>query len=303
MQSGFPTRLLHLVRCPGDRAELGTNSAEPFIDDGTVACGGCRHEYRIEGGILTLLRPDRLHPESANEMRQREAKNDSILAGTRPEWSSPLTDATEVVPTLEAVSAQHGMYVLELGCGTGRYTLALLDRSSAVVAVDFSLAGLRLLRRKLAPDAAVALVRADVTGAYAAPAAFDRVLSTLHSNLPTRDHRVAALREVAQALKADGRAIISMHHYSARDRLLREPAEGRYPDSGIYRYYMRRSEAVRESRPFFGRLRFVHLTAGVPGVKSVTLSKLAARIPLVRSALARLFLAVSENPIRRHATS
>jgi hypothetical protein len=87
-----------------------------------------------------------------------------------------------------------------------------------------------------------------------------------------------------------------MHHHSGRDTLLGVPAAGRYPDSGIYRYQMRKAEARSEALPFFERLRFVHLSAGIPGLRSAAAARAAARIPLVRSGLARLFLAVSERP-------
>jgi SAM-dependent methyltransferase len=298
MQRGFPLQFLHLVRCAEDGGEL--RAIEPaaggFIVDGAAACAACGQVHRIESGILSLLGAVHLHRESEKELQQRDIKNASILSGERTEWASSTTDAIEVNPTLAAVSVAPGMTVLEIGCGPGRYTLDLARRAVAVVAVDFSRQGLLVLRRKLDPEAPVALVQADVTRPYAAPAAFDRVLSTLHSNLPDTAHRSASLHHIARAMKVDGRAVISMHHLSGRDRLKGVPAAGRYPDNGMFRYYMTSAEARREGAPFFSRIRLVHISAGIPGVRSATVGRLVARLPLLRSALSRLFLAVSEGP-------
>jgi SAM-dependent methyltransferase len=301
VQRGFPLELLHLVRCPIGGGDLRPIEpcADQFVQDGFARCECCGRTHGIEDGILSLLGAEPLHAESARELEQRDAKNSAILSGAHLEWASPFTDAIETEPTLDAASLRPGMIVVELGCGAGRYTLELLDRAGTVVAVDFSRPGLLVLRRKLAPDARVALVQADVTQPFAAPRRFDRALSTLHSNLPGVEQRMASLGQVAHALKETGRAVISMHHFSGRDWVFRVPAAGRYPDSGIYRYYMRGSEARRESAPFFGRVKLVHISAGLPGLRSRTLARGAARIPLVRSALARLFLAVAEQPVRR----
>lgn len=299
MQRGFLVHLLRLLCCTADEGELrafsGNNSGT--IVDGSVRCVRCALEHPVRDGILFLLKPSALHPESAGEMELRDRKNESILAGT-PEWTSPFAEATEEWPTLAAVGANTGAVVLELGCGTGRYTLSLAQQAEAVIAVDFSLAGLRVLRQKLDPSAPVGLVQADVTQPFTAPRVFDRALSTLHSNLPSRDHRVASVQRVAHGIKDDGRAVISMHHHGLRDVMLGVPAEGRYPDSGIYRYHMTKSEAQREMDPFFESLRFVHIAGSLPGIKGPGVVRAATRIPAIGSAIGRLFLAVCERPHR-----
>ena len=299
MQRGFPVHLLPLLRCPADGAVLRATSGEAdgFIPDGTVQCGECHRSYAVRDGILSLLDVNHLHPETAIEMDVRDVRSASVLEGTRREWSSRFADETEVRPTLDAVAAAPPMVVCELGCGPGRYTLALAERSSAVVAVDVSRAGLLVLRQKLGPVARVALVQADVTTPICAPQSFDRVLSTLHSNLPSRDHRMSALTHVARSLRDGGRAVISMHHYTLKDAVMSVPASSRYPDSGIYRYYMTTRESLEEAGQSFGRLRHQFIGASIPGVPSVTASRAAARIPLMRAALGTLFLALGEEPL------
>jgi SAM-dependent methyltransferase len=289
--------LLPLVCCPEDGLGLRASSVEPFVSAGVVTCAGCRRDYSIEDGILSLL-GNELHPESDKEMRTRDVRNEEIRSRARSEWSSAHADAVEVRPTLTALNVEAGTVVAELGCGTGRYTVDIASRASATVAVDLSRSGLLVLRQKLDSSAPVALIQADVTRPYGSPQRFDRVLSTLHSNLPTREHRAAALQHAASVLKASGKAVISMHHRNLPDTVRGIDASGRYPDSGIYRYYMTKREARLETARFFQRLRFVYLSADLPRVPVAAVSLIAARMPLVRDGLARLFLAVGEAPRR-----
>ncbi len=270
-----------------------------FLEETSVRCATCQQTYTISQGVLSLLRKDLVHPESATEMALRDGRNKSILDGSKPEWVSPLADAVEVQPTLRAVGVAPGMLVNEIGCGSGRYTLALAKDAAAVIAVDFSLAGLLVLRQKLEPSAPVGLVQADVTAAFGAPRTFDRLLSTLHSNLPGSIERMASLQHVADLLKDDGRAVISMHHHGLRNVLGGVPAHGRYPDSGIYRCYLTRREAATEASPFFGRVAFMYIAARIPGLRSAWIANAASRIPALRSAFAAFFLAVVERPRRQ----
>lgn len=298
MQRGFPLELLELLRCPAEGGELRLLSGVigVFVNEGAAKCARCGRLHYIRNGILSLLDSQELNPVSTTEMRIRDLRNEAILVGTREEWRSAMADALEVEPTLEAVDARPDSVVCELGCGPGRYTQTLARQSRAVVAVDFSLSGLVVLKRKLEADALVALVQADATTPCLAPRAFDRTLSTLHGNLPSRAHRTASLRQVAAALKTGGRAVISMHHYSLRDALMRAPASGHYPDSGIYRSLMRLRESQDEATPFFASLRHRFIGASLPGIPSVTISRALARLPLLRSSLSRLFLAIAERP-------
>ncbi len=296
MASGFPLRLLPLVRCAGDGGALEstTSGHAGLLETGLVRCRICSREYAVRDGILVLLAEAELHPESTIEMRKRDEKAEHVARSR--EWSSRYADLTEVAPTLEALEPYARAVVAEHGCGTGRYTIRLAAKASAVVAVDFSRASLAVLREKLSPGSTVALVQADVTRAHLAPGAFDRVLSTLHSNLPTRDHRLAALRQSAGALGAGGRAVISMHHYGLRDLLQLQPRAGRYADTGIYRYYMRSGEATAEASEVFREVALTYLRASVPGVPSVALPRLLGGVPVLRTALAQLMLASCERP-------
>jgi SAM-dependent methyltransferase len=238
-----------------------------------------------------------LHPESHKEMRLRDSKSESFARLQRKEWRSDYDDRTEIEPTLWELRPLTGRLVAEFGCGTGRCTLQFSSQALAVLAIDFSMASLRVLSGKVGVGENIGLVQADIINTRLRPHTFDRVLSTLHSNLPSEEHRVACNRTAANALKDDGRYVFSMHYHGIRDLLLGVPRSGYYPDSGIYRYHMRTGEAKRETLSYFGRARFSRLKVSIPGVHSIFLSKLARRVPLLNE-MAQLLLCVAEQPKR-----
>ncbi len=300
MQRGFPLPLLTRLRCSNDGGVLRAAAEGPdrFLADGTVHCESCGRAFPVRQGVLSLLDEARLHAESAVEMQVRDVRSRALAEGERREWRSHFADATEVEPTLTAVGAEAGMTVCELGCGPGRYTTALAARAAAVVAVDVSRIGLLVLRDKLEAEAQVALVHADVAAPYGAPQAFDRVLSTLHSNLADGAHRARTLRLMADSLTDQGRVVVSMHHYSTRDLVERTPRGGRYPDSGIYRYHMTPRESGVELAPWFSSVRHQFIAARVPGLRSVRLARAVAGLPILRRTFSSLLLALAERPIR-----
>ena len=91
----------------------------------------------------------------------------------------------------------------------------------------------------------------DVTTMKVCAGHFDRVFSTLVSNLPSREHRNAMYRLASCALKPDGRLVFSTHHHGYRQRLRGETKSGRYKQGGIYRYKFTVSECKAELWPYF----------------------------------------------------
>ena len=206
----------------------------------------------------------------------------------------------EIIPMLKSMTPLSGATVLELGCGKGRFTTLMAQNRATIIALDFSLAVLQRLATRIQPHWRIGLVQADCTKPVAAPRRFDRVLSTLVSNLPTAQHRRAMFQVVAQALKHDGKFIFGAHHHGLRERLRKVPQAGQYADSGIFRYLFRRREIVAECAPRFGRVRCRPIQVLLPmtnrlGIDSVTLSRLAERVPLVNQC-GELLMDIAEKP-------
>jgi ubiquinone/menaquinone biosynthesis C-methylase UbiE len=100
--------------------------------------------------------------------------------------------------------------VLELGCGGGRVALGLLRSGYAdVTATDFSPIMVSLARAVLAdhdPTWEHRVEQQDATALTYADGSFDRAIFAFNGLmcLPSRDHRLAALRSVHRVLKRDG---------------------------------------------------------------------------------------------------
>lgn len=164
--------------------------------------------------------------------------------------------------------------ILEIGAGTGRYTLALCRRGYAVTAVDLSAALLEQCQRRLAAehlDGQARFVVADARDLRAVPAAFDAVLlmGPLYHLIFEEDRR-EALRQATARLRSGG--LLFSTHLSRLgvlgDLLRRAPAwieqseevrwlleYGRRPDDqprGGFRGYFARVAELRPLHEAFG---------------------------------------------------
>lgn len=99
--------------------------------------------------------------------------------------------------------------LLELGCGTGRYSEAFADRGYAVVGVDRSAAMLRRAKKRIARradiSARVRLVEGDVR-THRDGASYDAVVALFHvmSYMETDDDLQAAFATASRHLKPGG---------------------------------------------------------------------------------------------------
>jgi SAM-dependent methyltransferase len=299
MYRGFPGALIPLLRCSRDGEGLALDfpaPTEPYINDGELRCTKCGSTYAIRRGIASLLIGGTLNDESIHEMGER----DNQFAGP-PKAVDPFIarwrQATEIEPTLAACAPYAGKVVAELGCGAGRFTTVLARQASALLAIDLSHECLVQLSGKLEGDEPIGLVQGDIGALHLAPNSFECVLSTAHSNLPTREHRLASNRTASAALTSSGRYVFSMHFHAVRDFLHAVPAAGHYEGTGIYRYHMRAAEAKREAAPYFARVKVRPILMSLPGVRNLTVTRIAQRIPILNR-LATLLLGVAERPRR-----
>jgi SAM-dependent methyltransferase len=230
------------------------------------------------------------------EVRDHDAVHGAASADDSPESLS------EMESTLEALQPAADTSILEVGCGTGRFTRRLAALGNRVLAVDFSRESLGRLASRLDPSWCVGLVHADCAHFEAAPRFADRVLSTLVSNLPDADARASMLRLAATALRDGGRLVFSTHNFGVRARLAGVPQSGRYRPGGIYRYLFRREEIRAETERFFGRVSGKPIVIVLPlarrfGVPLLPTSRFARHIPLA-GGFGELLLVVAENPQR-----
>jgi SAM-dependent methyltransferase len=292
---GFPVAALELLRCPLDGGELCTTTLDPFIESGEVHCRTCTMRAAVTNGILDLMIPDGLDPESRHELAVREQE---WAVGT---ISQTEEDLAEIAPHIEAVRLQDSSQLLELGCGTGRYTFRLAEECALVVAVDFSQAALESIVRN-GPCSNVALVRADIQQLIVRFRSFDAVLSTLTSNLPTAERRHRLYGLAASALKENGCFVSGAHYYGFKARLTGVAKKGYYNQGGIYRYYMTRSDIRGEMGSYFEELHMqpVQILLGLARrlrMSPLRFSRALEHVPAIRDA-GLLLMTVARKPKR-----
>ncbi|HVL85232.1 MAG TPA: class I SAM-dependent methyltransferase [Pseudonocardia sp.] len=159
--------------------------------------------------------PGRLGPAGIPRAFDAHARSYDRLVGANPGYHEHLRLSAR---RMGLPDGGRGLRLLDLGCGTGASTAALLDAFPAaeVLAVDFSAEMLAQARRKNWPSR-VRFVRADVDRLEEAriTGPFDGILAAyLVRNLPDRD---AALRRFHDLLRPG--APLALHEYSVRDSL------------------------------------------------------------------------------------
>ena len=197
--------LVQLLCCPRDRGSL-----EP--DAGGLACTACGAHFPIRDGIVSFLSAQEL---SEQDHRERTMRDDESV------WYDPMfegyTNAVEVPAAVRRVDPVDGV-VLDVGCGTGRITEALVPLGRPIIAVDYSEACLQrmLARTAGAPVLAVQSdirrlpVRDGVAGAATC-------IETYSQFRP--EDRARILAELRRVLASGGTLSISAFNYNVVFRL------------------------------------------------------------------------------------
>jgi SAM-dependent methyltransferase len=183
---GEPLRYARLDRMPDPKAD---------IEDGSLACGACRCEYPILGGVPRLL------PPSEDDRRVAATGRSFTWEWTRYPGSLGEDERVFLEECQLEASDLKGWKVLDAGCGMGRYSLVAASLGAEVTAVDLSesWAALVPVARE---NPALHVVQGDLIHPPFPPAVFDLVYShgVLHH---TKDARRAFLA-VARLVKPDG---------------------------------------------------------------------------------------------------
>lgn len=243
MIQGFPRRLLKYVRCTKDGGRLVVVKAfagnDQAILHGSVKCAECATPYEIREGILDMFFREKLTNEfSQYEMDVRDREAETI--SEQWEQSNAIGNEMEIPSTLKRLGRPlkiGGCDILELGCGTGRYSKLLAQKVRFVLAVDFSWQSLIANSRRLDNTKNVGLLHADVSQLKLQPESFDLALSTFYSNLPTYEIRVSSTRIVAEGLKRGGRYVLSAHNHHPLEILKGIPASRTYDNGMVYRCF------------------------------------------------------------------
>ena len=235
--------LVELLCCPRDRGPL-----EP--DGGGLGCAACGAHFPIRDGIVSFLSAQEL---SEQDHRERSMRDDESV------WYDPMfegyTNAVEVPAAVRRVDPVDGVLV-DVGCGTGRITEALVALGRPIIAVDYSEACLRrmLARTEGAPVLAVHsdIRRLPVKDGVAGAATCIETYSQFRP-----EDRARILAELRRALAPGGTLSISAFNYNVVFRvwslLGNEGArQGEHMLGGDYHYQrFARAEFRRELEAHF----------------------------------------------------
>ncbi len=158
--------------------------------------------------------------------RHRESEAQAYFAEHADDWDElrRLHSSDEAVETAlaHALGRQPLGRLLDIGTGTGRMAELFAERAERIVALDKSLAMLRVARAKLQhlPTERVELVQGDFTSLPFAAGSFDTVL--FHQVLHFAQNPGSALAEAARVTRPEGRIAIvdfaAHQHEELRDR-------------------------------------------------------------------------------------
>jgi ubiquinone/menaquinone biosynthesis C-methylase UbiE len=121
---------------------------------------------------------------------------------------------------------------LDAGCGTGLPTALLSAKCDTVIALDYSLESLKMLRRKGLQN--VVLVQADLSCLPFKDSAFDACVCANALNQFGPDGRQErAVSELERVTKVNGVVSLSVHHYSKSKQRAGWIKEGKPGQEGI----------------------------------------------------------------------
>lgn len=309
MIQGFPRYAVSTVFCTHDGGELElkqpweSSDQGDAVADGMLICRKCRSSFAISNGILDLCDDSALDAESRHEHKLREKQYGAAIDVNEPAlWENDELERTEIAPTVDALTADGSQSLLELGCGDGRLTTLLANRFKSILAVDFSLEALRSLQRRVAGQTNIALVRADISTLKIRPGSFARALSTLVSNLPTREQRNSMYCLAGKAVGANGRFVFSTHNHGFWPRVLGKKKSEHYEAGGIFRHNMTVRDCRSEASLYFDDVKAWPIQIYLPLSRRLKLplyrtSRALEHVPLLGT-FGKLVLCTAEKPTR-----
>jgi malonyl-CoA O-methyltransferase len=134
-----------------------------------------------------------------------------IWAPTYDEEHNPLI-ALEQSITLDLIGDVHGLRVLDVGCGTGRYCELLTKKGATVVGIDPSKKMLERAKTKITPNCKFELRLGKIEDAEFPDDQFNLVVYAL--TVGHAPHLEPVIRKISRILKHNGSFILSdMHPY------------------------------------------------------------------------------------------
>jgi 2-polyprenyl-3-methyl-5-hydroxy-6-metoxy-1,4-benzoquinol methylase len=161
---------LDLLRCPVCRAEfdLERKGTSREVEAATLRCRGCAAAYPVERGIPRLVSASNYASNFGFQWNAFRATQLDSCSG------QPISRARFFRQSGWTPDALRGRFVLDVGCGAGRFAEVALSCGANVVAVDYSTA-VDACRLNLAGAGNLHVAQADIYALPFDPGRFDFV--------------------------------------------------------------------------------------------------------------------------------
>jgi 2-polyprenyl-3-methyl-5-hydroxy-6-metoxy-1,4-benzoquinol methylase len=164
------TKLLQILACPKCKGKLScepTNvGADGEVETGALGCAGCGASYEISNGIPRFIESDNYASSFGYQWNRFKAEQIDSTNGTR------LSEKRFYAETNWSRDWLRGKWILDAGCGAGRFLDVASKSECEVVGVDISNAT-DAARANLANRANVHLVQASIYELPFQPGAFE----------------------------------------------------------------------------------------------------------------------------------
>lgn len=196
-------RLLEILACLKCGGALNTPGTGPeIIDDATLSCARCSAQYPVTNGIPRFVKQDNYASSFGYQWNlfrkeQLDTYNGTTLSADRL-WSETGWNDTEL----------KDKWVLDAGCGAGRFLDAASKSEGQIVGVDISNA-IDAAKANLEGRDNVHFVQASIYELPFRPGAFDRVYCIgviQHTPDPA-----ASLASIANMVKPDGEVAVTIY--------------------------------------------------------------------------------------------
>ena len=205
--------------CPHDGKDLDIR------DDG-VACRGCGRKYPLINGVLSMMPDDFvLAGDRTAELKRIEQNTRDQQAEVYLNWFGPYTNAMEYDFITGYLRPRSDDVLADLGSGIGRYTVPLSSLCKGIIAVDYSLTSLFIMKREMERRGITNIypIQADLCRLPLRAATFDKIVcSQVLTFLPGEESRNTACKMMDEILKPEGRMVLTVfnnHLYRKIKRL------------------------------------------------------------------------------------
>lgn len=196
------TKLLGILACPQCKGVLDASSGDAEIIEGTLTCSHCRKNYPITNGIPRFVAPDNYASSFGYQWNlfrkeQIDSHNGTTLSADRL-WA-------ETGWTPEELKDE---WVLDAGCGAGRFLDAVSASEGQIVGIDISSA-IDAAKENLKGRDNVHFVQASIYELPFREGTFDRAYCigvAQHTPDPAK-----SLRSIGELVKPDGEIAVTIY--------------------------------------------------------------------------------------------